>query len=150
MRHIIPFNENELLGDLRELGYKDLIGKTILYMNDNFIAWHMIVMRPSEEEKAAHAILNWYGTKDFKDRRNRPIKTIQEAMSFLADSERVTFFTISEELEVNPAVTIPQIICMAGFNTFEVTEQLTNLYKGNLRDKLDLEFMEEEKEIIKL
>jgi hypothetical protein len=150
MKHIIPFNENELLGDLRELGYKDLVGKTILYMNDNFIGWHMIVMRPSEEVKAAHAILGWYGRDEFVDHKGKPILTIHEAMSSLSYSERVTFYSISDELEVNHSVSKPQIICMEGFNPFEVTEELTKLYKGNLKELLDIDFTEGEKEIIEL
>lgn len=150
MKHIIPFNENELLGDLRELGYKDLIGKTILYTNDNYVAWHMIVMRPSEEVKAAHAILDWYGRDEFVDHKGKPILTIHEAMSSLSYSERVTFYSISDELEVQPSVTTPQIICMEGYNPFEVTEQLSKLYRGNLKDKLEVDITEGEIEVIKL
>lgn len=143
MKHITPFFENEeLLGDLRSMGYKDLTGRTINIINEGFTFWYLIVMIPEEETKAVKVLMKRYGiTYEVSKWKNKYITTLQELLSYMHYLDKIDYSSLSQELKVQTSITSPQIVAMAGFNPYRVIEEMERLFIPPLSSLIDADLV---------
>lgn len=145
MKHITPFFESEtLIGDLRSMGYKDLMGRTINIINEGYTTWYLIVMRPDEEAKAVKVLMKRYGIiYEVTKWRNKPITTLQDWLSYMHLIDKIDYSALSQELEVQPSITSPQIVDVAGFNPYTVIGEMERLFTSPLSTLIDPDLEDE-------
>lgn len=126
------------------MGYKDLIGRVINIINEGFTTWYLIVVRPEEEVKAVKVLMRRYGiTYEVTKWKNKPITTLQDWLSYMHYLEKIQYSSLSQELEVKPSITAPQIVDVAGFNPYTVIGEMERLFTPPLSTLIDPDLEDE-------
>jgi hypothetical protein len=151
MKHITPFFESEdLIGDLRSMGYKDLEGRFINYTSEGgYNGWYLIAMRVGEEKQVTQALMRNFGIPFAMTYKNKPIHTLSQLVSYMHHTDRWTYSSLSEELEVNKQIIAPQILSVSGGNPYKLVEEMRKFFTNPIPALLDAD-LEDEIETIPL
>jgi hypothetical protein len=130
MRHLKEYNElDDLMGDLKSMGYHGKIGLAINFVGDEINYWNLIVMQEGGEKRAIQALVRsfypWYDATK--------ITTLDDLLEMITGEGIISDYNLFNGLKPKRNIK-PCIIQFGGTNPFSVVKELEKIFEGPLYD----------------
>ena len=122
MRHLKEYED--LMGDLRSMGYDELTGYAMRFRKDGEVTWILVII-PEREEKKVAQFLGKGADKKFEG------DEIEELLIHMYKNREIDYYNIFKNLKVKSQIS-PQIVNFPAGNPFREVKELEKFFEGNL------------------
>jgi hypothetical protein len=114
----------DLMGDLRSLGYDELVGYAMRFLKDGEDSWILAAIPERDEKKVAQFLGKESKTKYDGD-------DLEELLIHMYKNREIDSYKIFKKLKVKQSIS-PQLVHFPAGNPFRDTKEIEKFFEGNL------------------